>query len=586
MPLRDDVLTPIPGANSAGESLRYAPVYEKIKEARRHEDDDPQGAWQRERKVADWPLTIKLLTEALSRKSKDLQLAAWLTEALLRRDGIAGLREGLDILYGLVENFWDTLYPEIEDGDAEFRAAPLQWVGENLETAVRSTPLTRSGLNSFQYKESRKIGYEADAAASEAKAAERQEAIAEGKPTAEEFDAQFEATPKVWYVQLEAGCDAALESIDRLSELCDARFGEVAPSYRKLREVIEEIRQIVHVLLQKKREKEPDPVEPETPSEALGEGSGAAAAPARAAMRMGAEPVGRDDAVAMVVGAARYLRRTEPGSPAPYLMLRGLRWGELRTNGKNIDLSLLEAPPSETRQHLKRLMLQSNWKELLEAAENAMGTPYGRGWLDIQRYVCRACSELGRQYSPIAEAVKTELKSLLSELPGLPESALMDDTASASADTLTWLKDIGVNVSAPPRASSNGSAAATDEGPDPFEIASRAVTEGRSQEGLEILNRELARERSGRGRFQRKVQMAQLCLSIGREAIAFPLLNDLAAEIEQRKLEEWESPDAVAHPLALLFQCLEKLEGSADEKRRLYERICRLDPAQAMSCTL
>ena len=101
-----------------------------------------------------------------------------------------------------------------------------------------------------------------------------------------------------------------------------------------------------------------------------------------------------------------------------------------------------------------------------------------------------------------------------------------------------------------------------------------------------MLTRELARERSGRGRFQRKVQMAQLCLSIERAAIALPLLNDVAAEIEQRKLEEWESPDTVAHALALLYRCLDKLEGSADEKQRLYERICRLDPAQAMSCVL
>src|SRR5437868_1722791 len=95
MPLRDELLNPIPGANPAGESLRYAPIYDKIKEARRNEDEAPQGDWQRERKVADWPQTIKLITEALGKKSKDLQLAAWLTEAWLWRDGVSGLREGI-----------------------------------------------------------------------------------------------------------------------------------------------------------------------------------------------------------------------------------------------------------------------------------------------------------------------------------------------------------------------------------------------------------------------------------------------------------------------------------------------------------
>src|SRR5713226_2471659 len=80
MPLRDELLSSIPGSNPAGENLRYAPLYDKIKEARREEDDAPQGDWRRERKLADWPLTIKLITEALSGKTKDLQLAAWLTE--------------------------------------------------------------------------------------------------------------------------------------------------------------------------------------------------------------------------------------------------------------------------------------------------------------------------------------------------------------------------------------------------------------------------------------------------------------------------------------------------------------------------
>src|SRR5690242_12464015 len=126
MPLRDEILSPIPGPNPAGENLRYAPAYDKIKDARREDDDAPQGEWRRERKLADWPLTIKLTTEALSKKSKDLQLAAWLTEALIRRNGMAGLLEGLQVLQGMVETFWDGLYPELEDGDAEFRAAPLQ----------------------------------------------------------------------------------------------------------------------------------------------------------------------------------------------------------------------------------------------------------------------------------------------------------------------------------------------------------------------------------------------------------------------------------------------------------------------------
>src|SRR2546425_11340929 len=234
MPLRDDLLNPIPDSNPAGQNLYYAPVYDKIKEARRQDDDAPQGIWQRERKVADWPLTIKLISETLATQSKDVQLAAWLTEAILRREGIAGLKQGLDLLRGLIENFWDNLYPEIEDGDLEFRTAPLQWVGDRLEQPVKNAPLTRNGLDWYKYKESRVIGYEEDAAESDEKIAARQEAIAEGKTTGEQFDEAFKATPKAYYVQLLETVDGTLESLQTLSELCDSKFGSEGPGFGKL----------------------------------------------------------------------------------------------------------------------------------------------------------------------------------------------------------------------------------------------------------------------------------------------------------------------------------------------------------------
>src|SRR6266849_1039453 len=167
MPLRDDLLNPIEGDNPSGTSLRYAPVYDKIKEARRQDDDAPQGEWQRERKAADFRQVIKLGSDALATKSKDLQLGAWLTEAILLQEGFSGLRQGLDVLRGLVENFWDTLYPEVEDGDLELRAAPLEWVGTRLEDPVRKTPITRGGLSFYKYQESRAVGSEEEAAQSD-----------------------------------------------------------------------------------------------------------------------------------------------------------------------------------------------------------------------------------------------------------------------------------------------------------------------------------------------------------------------------------------------------------------------------------
>ena len=64
MPLRADLLNPIAGDNPSGASLRYDPVYDQIKEARRQDDAGPQGDWQRERKVADYRQVVDLASKA------------------------------------------------------------------------------------------------------------------------------------------------------------------------------------------------------------------------------------------------------------------------------------------------------------------------------------------------------------------------------------------------------------------------------------------------------------------------------------------------------------------------------------------
>jgi len=601
MPLRNDLLNPISADKPGGENLRYAPVYDKIKEARREEDDAPQGEWQRERKVADWPVAIKLISDALATKTKDLQLVAWLAEAMLVREGIGGLREVLDLARGYLENFWDSLYPEVEDGDAEYRAAPLQWIGDRLEMRVKLAPLTRGGLNWFQYKESRAVGTE-EAADTDEKQQARAAAIAEGKIAQEVFDKDFEGTPKQFYVNLVDAFDAATESVASLGQVCDEKFGDVSPSFGTLNRVLEEVRQSAYILLQAKREKEPDePVaaaeeEPAaedswSSAEAGAEGSGAAPARARSTGALSAEPADREDAIARVVVAAKFLRQQDPYNPAPYLMLRGLRWGELRAAGGTVDQMLLAAPPSEARQNLKRQSLEGNWADVLELAENVMGMECGRGWLDLQRYVGRACMELGGYFDPVRTAVISGLRALLADYPQLPEMTMMDDTPTANAETHAWLKENVLSGEPAPQSAYSAPSfeeqAASDPGtpatPDVFELAMQAARAGRAQEAIEMLMREMVQERSGRARFHRKVQLTQLCVSTGHDSIAFPILQELAAEIERRKLEDWETSEIIAQPLALLYRCLSKADGNADERQKLYAWICRLDPLQAMT---
>jgi type VI secretion system protein ImpA len=607
MPLRTDLLDPIPGENPSGENLRYAPVYDQIKEARREELDVLQGDWEREVKRADYAAVIKLASEALAKKTKDLQLAAWLAEALLRREGIASFHQALVFIRALLENFWDTLYPELEDGDPELRAGILEWLGSKLDEPVKRIALTRSGLDWFQYRESRSIPYEHEGESNDAKREARAAALEEGKLPPEEFDKAVDATPAEFYTALNEEFAETLEVVRELESWCDEKFGDVAPSFSGLRKSLEEVHQSVRALLGRKRTLEPQAESPAATEEGPGEATETAVyeqaappAPARSAAKgvLTEEPASRDDAIQRVISAAHFIRREEPYSPVPYLMLRGLRWGELRAGGAEIDSGLLEPPPSEIRQQLRRLAAEGSWQEVLETAETAMALPCGRGWLDLQRYVVRACNELGGWFDAIAQSIRSELKALLADYPSLPQMTLLDDTPTANKETLAWIEGFlapggqivePASTFEPPPFEPLEAGAKAREGefeapPDAFALAMDCLRSGNREEAIAILTREISQERSGRGRFLRRAQLAQVCLAAGKELIAYPILRDLCAEIDSRRLEEWEAPDALAHPLVLLYRCMGKLGVAAEDKQRVYERICRLDPVQALSC--
>ncbi|MGH9575652.1 MAG: type VI secretion system protein TssA [Candidatus Acidiferrales bacterium] len=611
MPLREGLLNPISAENPSGVDVRYDSkllIYDKIKEARREDDGLNQGEWQQERKVADLPFVLKTTQEALATRTKDLQLAAWLCDALLRTEGFGGLQQGLSLCQGFIANFWDTLFPPIEDGDLELRAAPLDWLGTALDIPLKSVPLTRTAHGFFKYKESRLVGYDVPTLGDKERD-QRAQRINEGKLSAEEFDKAFNETPKAFYVQTEKDLDGCLAVLKSLDEACDEKFGNAGPALGKLKATLEEIRHTVHGLLQKKRETEPDPIE-ETAAAAESNADGSAISAGTAAgagrsavpsivisIMTSSEPADRREMIANVAKAGAFLRQREPHSPAPYLMMRGLRWGELRAAARLSDAALLEAPPTELRQQIKRLALAEKWHELLETAENAMSLPCSRAWLDLQRHVVEACAALGTNYEPIAAAIRLELKVLLHDVPELLDATMLDDTPAANAETRAWLVQLMRPAFKPPRAPEGDAAAepATSQpesAPEPswpsksadsYALATEALKAGQEEKAFSIMQEEIARQTSGRGRFQRKLQLVEICAAAGKDAIAQPLLEDLAAAIENHKLDEWEDRQIIAAALITLMKLSRRIQDDSSERQKIFERICRLDPVRALS---
>jgi len=301
-----------------------------------------------------------------------------------------------------------------------------------------------------------------------------------------------------------------------------------------------------------------------------------------------AEPTDKEDAAGRVIGAARFLRKLDATDPTPYLMLRALRWGEMRAGGPSPNPRLLQPPPATARVLLRTLFLDGKWPELLEAAETIMGTPAGRGWLDLQRYALLACGQLGDDFSRVARALKSELRVLLDEVPDLAGMTMMDDMPAANQETRTWLAETMGGETQPATAAEGAPAPA----PVPMPAAAPSdrvhaqamgeVRAGRPQRAVELLMRELDRETSPRARFLRQAQLARIMVDNAMQPIAQPILEDMLKAIETHRLEEWEVGPLVAQPITLMYRCLEHLNGDASERQNLYLRICRLDPLTAL----
>jgi hypothetical protein len=78
------------------------------------------------------------------------------------------------------------------------------------------------------------------------------------------------------------------------------------------------------------------------------------------------------------------------------------------------------------------------------------------------------------------------------------------------------------------------------------------------------------------------MQLVEICATTNKGNVAQPILDDLAAAIETHKLDEWEDPGVVAGALATIMKMSTKIQADKAAQQKLFERICRLDPAQAL----
>jgi type VI secretion system protein ImpA len=591
-----DLLAPIPGDSPVGPDLKYSNEFSEIEWAHSQGQDavPPTGppGFPGAEAEEHFSRVVELGTDFLLTQSKDFRVASFLTSALLRvgkgddEDPVgarcfSGLSFGLELLRGLMEEYWNDLHSSVPS-----RAAALGALGSDSFTIpVRLVPLTEWGHAHHHFKE-----WARDAVGDSAPAEE--DALWAGN-----FEQGLGDTEPKFYERLTEEVEGCLGALDALEASCKEKFGEAGeppPRLRDLKQSLQDVSSAAAQLLEKKAPPEVAPptppaevasAEPPPHPEPQSPAPGPPSAPAPPPAPQSPEPQGPDQAMAVIASAVRVLREQDPRSPVPYLLIRGLRWGEVRAGTNGIDPQLLEAPTAEDRRRLRGFFLDEQWEELLSASEEVMSSEAGRGWLDLQRYSILAADKLGRDYSPVTAALRGALKSFLEDLPALATATLMDDSASASSETLAWLKAAGLIESGEDGDARSDPGDDTD--PDQarregsFERAQQLVQGGDPEGAIRLLMRRADRERSERARFITRAEAAAIMVSRGELGVARPILEELLKEVDEHKLEDWEAGEVVARPLGFLYRCLDPAEGPI--RQQIYQRICRLDPLLARS---
>src|SRR5262245_58993592 len=100
-------------APPCGPNLEHDLSFFELEEAARGKPEQRSGDAIKPAEEPNWAKVIDLAQAALLR-SKNLRVAVHLTRALASTEGVPGLATGLSLIHGLLERYWDGIYPLLE----------------------------------------------------------------------------------------------------------------------------------------------------------------------------------------------------------------------------------------------------------------------------------------------------------------------------------------------------------------------------------------------------------------------------------------------------------------------------------------
>jgi type VI secretion system protein ImpA len=264
-----------------------------------------------------------LAIDALKSTSKDLEVATWLTEALVRIAGLEGLSTGASIIGGLVDRHWDGLYPMPDENGIETRVAAVgglsgQGADGTLMQPLRKVPLfarpdgTPFGL--WQYQGTIELVGIVDPD-------RREQRIAAGVVPFEDFESEGRAAGQPHWQAYRAAVTGTIGAWEAMGRLLDEKAGDVSPSTGRVREALDLMVEVCDRFAPK-----------DAPVSDLEQApADDASAAASADMPSPKGPIkGREQALRQLEEIAAWFRQNEPNSPLGYTLGEAARRGRMQ----------------------------------------------------------------------------------------------------------------------------------------------------------------------------------------------------------------------------------------------------------------
>lgn len=323
------ILAPIPGDQATGVDLRqdYSPtsLYFRLRDARAEARDAERradGDGSDEGVATLWRPVAALAIDALKTSSKDLEVATWLTEALVRIAGLAGLMAGASIIAGLVEQHWDGLYPMPDENGLETRVAAVAGLSGQGADGTLMQPLRKTAL--FNRPDGAPFGlwqYQATLDLSGITDAERREQrISAGVVPFDNFENEARAAGRAHWQALRDAITQTADAWEKMGLQLDEKAGDASPSGNRVRDALQLMLEVCGRFV-------PAAAEPAAEQEQAQAGDQSSAVSVNTAAR---GPIGgREQALRQLEEIATWFKQNEPNSPLGYTLEEAARRGRM-----------------------------------------------------------------------------------------------------------------------------------------------------------------------------------------------------------------------------------------------------------------